>query len=265
MNTDDTRLDRLVDDELNEEERRELLGRLDDEHGGWRRCALAFLEAQCWRETLAETPNLRDSLSAALQPAKKSAGLRPAEKNAGETPALQGETPRRSPWIGRLSTLSAMAASFLVAMWLGSLAHRAWVGHPLVPAGMGTIGEVADIAKGFQPLVGPNQPENSLVSSPHQGRAGSSPWHVVTVSAPSDGQQPRASIDVPAIERENIDEQWAQSVPPAIPDNVLRALARTGHQIEQQREFVRVPLKDGRQLVVPVDRVNVRYVGNGPY
>ena len=38
-----------------------------------------------------------------------------------------------------------------------------------------------------------------------------------------------------------------------------------GHQIEQQREFVPVPLKDGRQLVVPVDRVNVRYIGNGPY
>ena len=88
---------------------------------------------------------------------------------------------------------------------------------------------------------------------------------MVTVSAPADGQQPRSAIEVPAVERENIDEQWRRSVPPAIPDNVLQALARTGHQIEQQREFVPVPLKDGRQLVVPVDRVKVHYVGNGPY
>ena len=111
----------------------------------------------------------------------------------------------------------------------------------------------------------PNQPDSGLASAPLRSGVGPSPWHIVTVSAPSDGQHPRASIDVPAIERDNVDEKWVRSVPPAIPANVLQALARTGHQIEQQREFVRVPLKDGRQLVVPVDRVNVRYVGNGPY
>ncbi len=47
---DDRRvLDRLVDGELGVDERRELLAALDDEPGGWRRCALAFLEAQAWR------------------------------------------------------------------------------------------------------------------------------------------------------------------------------------------------------------------------
>jgi hypothetical protein len=45
-------LDRLVDGELPEVERRELLLRLEAEPGGWRRCALAFLEAQCWRDVL---------------------------------------------------------------------------------------------------------------------------------------------------------------------------------------------------------------------
>lgn len=47
---DDERvLDRLVDGELAEADRKELLGALDDEPGAWRRCALAFLEAQSWR------------------------------------------------------------------------------------------------------------------------------------------------------------------------------------------------------------------------
>ena len=54
MNTDNTNFDRLADDELSEEERRELLGRLDDEPGGWRRVALAFLESQCWKQSLGE-------------------------------------------------------------------------------------------------------------------------------------------------------------------------------------------------------------------
>ena len=77
MNTDDTRFDRLVDDELSEEERRELLGRLDDEPGGWRRCALAFLEAQCWKQVARRSVDRNDS---------RSAGVTPASASAGETP-----------------------------------------------------------------------------------------------------------------------------------------------------------------------------------
>jgi hypothetical protein len=46
-------LDRLVDGELEEVDRRDLLQRLEAEPDGWRRCALAFLEAQSWREALA--------------------------------------------------------------------------------------------------------------------------------------------------------------------------------------------------------------------
>lgn len=49
-------LDRLVDDELTDTERRELLLRLERTPDGWRRCALAFLEQQTWRgETKAWT------------------------------------------------------------------------------------------------------------------------------------------------------------------------------------------------------------------
>jgi hypothetical protein len=259
MNTDDARFDRLVDDELSEEERRQLLGQLDDEPGGWRHCALAFLEAQCWRQALGQLPNMRDSLCAALQSNGEDAGESPAHYR--ETPATQGETPRRAVWLGRLTVLSAMAASFLAALWLGTAVQRAWVGQTRMDVAPGT-----DLAANVdQPLAMPNVPENSLVSSPMQAGKASSPWRVVTVSATSDGQHPLSSIEVPAIERDNIDEQWLRSVPPAIPENVLQALARTGHRIEQQRELVPVPLKDGRQLVVPVDRVKVHYVGDGPY
>ncbi|MBL9084418.1 MAG: hypothetical protein JNK76_21635, partial [Planctomycetales bacterium] len=46
---DQRQLDRLVDGEVSETERRELLLRLEHSSDGWRRCALAFLEAQAWR------------------------------------------------------------------------------------------------------------------------------------------------------------------------------------------------------------------------
>lgn len=46
----DVLIDRLVDGELSGEERRRLLESLERRPDGWRRCALAFLEAQTWRE-----------------------------------------------------------------------------------------------------------------------------------------------------------------------------------------------------------------------
>jgi len=45
-------LDMLVDGELADDQRRELLVRLNETPDGWRRCALAFLEAQSWRREM---------------------------------------------------------------------------------------------------------------------------------------------------------------------------------------------------------------------
>lgn len=49
---DDEQFDRLADGELTAAERRELLDSLDDRDDGWRRCALALLEAQAFQAQL---------------------------------------------------------------------------------------------------------------------------------------------------------------------------------------------------------------------
>lgn len=51
----DAAIDRLVDGELLEIERRELLLQLENDPEGWRRCCLAFLEDQSWRQALAHS------------------------------------------------------------------------------------------------------------------------------------------------------------------------------------------------------------------
>jgi len=90
-------LDRLVDGELAPAERAELLAHLEATPDGWRRCALAFLEAQSWREALA----------------------RPAEEFA---PA---SGPSRFPGRRRkLATGSALAAGLLLTFGLGLGAGR---------------------------------------------------------------------------------------------------------------------------------------------
>jgi hypothetical protein len=247
MNTEnnDLRFDRLVDGELNEEERRELLGGLDSEPSGWRRCALAFLEAQCWKQTLLGVA--RDSCSA--------------------LPRTTPPDTRRSPWPGRLGTVLAMAVSFMAAVWLGSMILSGRVGNTVPSTGLGSGNEVA---RGTVPQTPPQpiqpiQPENSLAATPPKVDTPSNPWQLVSVSLPSNGKTSGQSINVPALERDKIDEKWLRGLPPAIPNNVLQALARTGHEIKQHRELVPVPLKDGRQLVMPVDQVEVHYVGNRSY
>jgi hypothetical protein len=66
-------------------------------------------------------------------------------------------------------------------------------------------------------------------------------------------------------ERPAIDEDWLNGIPEAIPADIVQALERTGHRIQRERQLMPVPLEDGRQLVVPVDQVDIHYVGNPAY
>jgi hypothetical protein len=257
MNTenDNLRFDRLVDGELSENERRELLAGLDSEPSGWRRCALAFLEAQCWKQAFGSIAKENES---ALTPEGDSPIF--TARKSGQSPSDS----HRSAWPGRLGTVLAMAASFMAAVWIGSLFLSTQAGKSVSPSNIGPGNEIA-VNAGRQLPPEPFRPENNLAAAQPRIETPSSPWQVVNVSLPSNGQTPGQSINVPAQERNAIDEQWLRGLPPAIPDNVLQALARTGHEIKQRRELVPVPLKDGRRLAMPVDQVEVHYVGNGSY
>lgn len=68
-NNDDALFDRLVDGELSADERRALLASLDDRADGWRRCALAFLEAQAWRGEMRRMVCVAERPSTTLPPA----------------------------------------------------------------------------------------------------------------------------------------------------------------------------------------------------
>jgi anti-sigma factor RsiW len=108
---DDRLIDRLVDGELSEAERRALLLRLETNPDGWRRCALAFLEAQTWREAFGP-------LAAS---APSAARILPTAPNR--------QSRKRSAWrpAARLTGLAAgLAASFALG-W-------AWRGPPVEPA-----------------------------------------------------------------------------------------------------------------------------------
>jgi hypothetical protein len=236
-------LDRLVDGELGEAERRELLLRLEHEPDGWRRCALAFLESQCWGE--------------ALHGLARGDVERTAAGGAAGTEAPYGSR-RPSPWLHRLTTGLAMAATFLLALMIG------WQYGPHSSQRIGPA--VDDMANGAA-LQAPS-PVASQDARPPQAtqgpRTSANPWQMVTVSVPGAKPGQNQSIQLPAIELNPSDNSWLGSIP-SLPQDVLEALERTGHQVRQSRQLLPMRLKDGRRVVVPMDQIEVHYVGGQGY
>ena len=222
----DHQFDLLVDGELSEAQRRELLLGLDDEPGGWRRCALAFLEAQAWKQQLGEI---------AREPAPQPPTKRPA---------------RRFRITHHLGTLAAMAASFTVALLVGSQVRDWWTLQPIADSPSSQIAGVADVTG---PVVPPNSPASTSPTTPQLPDGDSPAWRLVGNSQ---------SIQLPATERDSLDEKWLQNLPSAMPEDVVRDLKRHGYRVEQRRGLLPFRMKDGRPLVVPVDEVDIRYVDN---
>ena len=54
------------------------------------------------------------------------------------------------------------------------------------------------------------------------------------------------------------------SQPMPVSDRERAELERQGYALDQERKLVAMPLADGRQIVVPVDQVRLRYVGSEP-
>jgi len=244
---DDERFDLLADGELPEPERRRLLAELDDLPGGWRRCALAFLEAQSWRH-----------------------GLQSIRREAAEPPHAIPARPigRRGLPGGLVGTLVAMAASFTVALGLGLALQDS--GRPGVPTGPSPV-ELAGGPRQPGPAaptaVEPETPASAPSSSAPSGPAaavmpGDDAWRWVALPVGPDGS---GAIRVPARQRDHVDERWMSEFPPTIPPELLGALRREGSQLRWSRQLVPFRMEDGQQLVVPLDQVEVQPVGNPVY
>ncbi len=228
---DDHRFDLLADGQLGEAERRELLAGLDDEPGGWRQCALAFLQAQALEQDLGSI--LAEPVIA--EPVVD----RPAER------------PRRRDYG---TTLTAMAAAFLVALFLGSQLPKLW--RESAPSG-GPPTEFVETVPQLQPLdPQPNRPKEEMFVETQPSSPSAPTWYA-EFAGPDEESGP---IRVPFVERDQIDEDWLRNLPAAVPADVARRWEQIGHPVRQRRRLLPFRLNDGRRAVVPVDEVDVHYV-----
>jgi len=96
--------------------------------------------------------------------------------------------------------------------------------------------DTAAIGRGGSPVVSVNHQVSSAVA----GSSAASEPRMVVIG--SDG---------------NLGELDSNSVPP----QVIEALRRMGHRVDQQSGIMPVRLKDGRRVNVPYDQVDVQYRG----
>jgi hypothetical protein len=234
-------IDRLVDGELNRDDERQVLLALEAQPEYWRRCALAFVESQTWRGEL---------------------------RGLASEPAGEVATNKAASLVRRSSRVvlqwAALAASVLIAFTLGIAARHIWTGGGEQIAA-GNAGQTNFVTMTEPPTKGgePKTPDAASGSAPESNNdMDMIPRNTVQVSLPIDDGQEEQSVTVPVVEA---NEQRLRSLfagqMPVIPEVALKALQSSGHEVEQRRAFYPVKLQDGRQAVVPMDIVEVRYTG----
>jgi hypothetical protein len=247
-------VDRIVDGILTPAELRAAIERLDHDPEGWKRCALAFLEAQCWREAfLARDVPAGDRLEPRVS------GLpRPTARTA--------QTGWR--WV-RL----AMAACLLgVAFSLGWLSRAARPGSesgPSPPSPLSLQPIIAESGDANPPpgTPGADDPSRSTLVDAQQAGDGPLPPYlnpvVVALARLRIGSEGE-SAEVPVLAGPGITEDWLAEQPPPVSEYGQALWQSRGFQVDQRRQLITATLADGRFVTVPVDQVELRYTGNNP-
>ena len=245
---EDRLFDLLADGELEEARRRELLTGLDHRPGGWRRCALAFLEAQSWKRELG---------ALARNPLPRTPESTPTDD---ETISRVKDGPRRRRSPGWITTVLGMAASFLLAVGLTMLSRD--LQRPGVP-GQVPSGQMASMTGADFPSPTTTSPRRAIGGIRRTpGERGN--VHVVGMA----GRDPKgvsSTARLPAVAQDRLDEDWLSTAPSAVPDGVAQAFQRAGHDVSRSRQLLPLRMKDGRRLMVPVDQLDVHYVNNPTY
>jgi hypothetical protein len=252
MSIDPEELDLLVDGELPEDQRKRLLLSLEQVSGGWRACALAFLEAQCWRRECR-------SLAEAAREARAAA---PGEtvRSAATPPSRQSAPWRHGP------TMLAMAASFLITMVTVGIVRMQWQSggvpgpnriarnEPAAEEGLSAPSPdaLADSGK-------PSGERSGKTTAPADDRWLGTPVRMMTVSMPGDDPQSDRELVLPAIEASHFNDGVISAAAPAGIDPQLEALLRqNGLEIRSHRQLVPVRTDEGRDVVFPVNRYEIR-------
>lgn len=220
QDTIQTWIDRMVDGELSDQQRREMLRWLEDHPSHWRTLALTYCESTVLRSDLVEFVSHHEPDG------------RPS------TVSVTGTT---RPNQRRLWDWLAIAAGLMLALSLG-------VGLGTNVARRSNQGVIR-----ANPAVASSADESTPM--PSMRPDGSEPVYVVLDNEPSPTDSP---IRLPVISNHRLGPSWPAYRSTMTPD-LVRTLEESGRTVTQQRHWMPVLLNDGRQAVVPVDNIDVQW------
>jgi hypothetical protein len=226
---DDSVFDRLVDGELSPGERRQLLSSLDGEPDGWRRCALSFLEAQSWRDSLGQLVRASDEDFDTEKPLAA-----PNEAAAGKG-------------MKQAMTWLAIAASLLVAFTLGTITRNG--GGPIAVNNAENVGPlVADV------VPPPRVMQPDAVNSPD----------AITLFVRDDTGQTRP-LRVPLVDAGTLEKQLGLQFQSGVPADVRAQLQNRGFDVRSKQSYAPLWLENGQPMFVPFEDTKIVPVGRNVY
>jgi hypothetical protein len=274
-------LDLLVERELWGSERDRVLRALDQEPGGWRRCALAFLERDALSRSLGPIEKepcqnaMRATHDAAMPVDVVSLAVAPWDR-AGTEGVLAGRD-RSTDAVERLNRNRSQfkPGSYRRA---GRRPPAAWV---VAAAVLLVTGFVAGTSAGR--LMRPERLDGTeLAGSPESGA--SLPalardqwlgWHnAVNRIGIHDAKVVAMVVDpteygperyCPIIESRQLADQIAEAPSPNIPPRERNEARRAGWDVRVARSLLTINVPGAGSKLVPVDSVNWRYVGQRTY
>ncbi len=237
-------LDCLVDNELNETERRALIASLETRPDGWRSCALAFLEDQ--------------SLQADL-------GVLIGPPGANASPRNRASRRRRRPGACRASRWASgvtLAASLVAAFALGR-----WYPHTPADKRLPSAGHVAgsETPPSEADETPPDRRETPQAEPTTKQRARPDRDDFLRLVVNNVEAGDTHVVDVPLLDAESVipRSEWDRQLP--VPREIWKYWEEMGLAVTRKRRLAPLQLDDGRRVVFPVDEFEFTPVAHRMY
>jgi hypothetical protein len=249
---DDNFIDRIVEGGLTPAQLRAAIDRLEGQPDGWKRCALAFLEAQCWGEAfraLDEPAGSRGEVAMLSLPTCERPKVRPVGR-----------------WRRRVLAAGVAAASFLLGWMLHPERPAVPIGEPAPPTPRAMV-IVQDESEpppgtpgGVDPAWSTDDPARTLRDDRSPPIGGEAIVAVARLRIGTDGE----TAEVPILAGPGIDAAWLRDQPPPLTESAQALWQGRGYEVDQSRRILTTTLADGRLVTVPIDQVEFHYTGNSP-
>jgi hypothetical protein len=236
-----TTLQKIVDGELAPDMLAITLRQFDSEPTHWRSLALAMLEEQQWAKQIADMQAAKSGIASPSNSANANSA------NGGERPAMARLTAVQP----LVSSASGFVERRQQPIWMGALAASLLIGIGFYSGAWLTGGKAPSNTLGLPSQAVATQPPRPLKS-----RSGINDGMKMVVTGPN-----AETAEIPIYDLEEIDhsELWAKEDLELA--RLKKELRRKGYQLEVQPEYFTSKLNDGRQLIVPVNNVNLKPFG----